>query len=293
MNRWDGIQEFVQVVELGSFTRAAERLGLSNSQVSKRVAHLENRLGVRLLNRTTRRLTLTDEGERYYRSCRDTIDAFERAEGEITRHQDEVRGRLRINITGSFQERFIVPMLADFMRANPGLTVDMDFTDTRVDLVAEGYDLSICPGELEDSSLVARRLADNFHYLVAHPDYLARHGQPSCIDDLQQHNCLVGADPVWPLNDGRGSVDFRPRGNWHSNNGAALLGAVRSGLGIALLPFFAVMEEIERGELVHVLATHNHHIQPVWVLYPHNRHVPARVRLFIEYLFEHLGEIQL
>lgn len=293
MARWEGIYEFVRVVECESFTAAAERLGISNSQVSKLVAKLEDRLGVRLLNRTTRRLTLTEEGEHFYLRCKRTIDEFESAEQDLSSLQNDPRGNLKINMAGSFQERFIVPMLAAFLKEYPGLSVEVDFTDHRVDLISHGHDVAICQGELEDSSLVARKLADNFNYLVAHPDYLAAHGTPQQIEDLQQHNCLIGTSPMWALNNGERHVQFKAQGNWHSTNGAALLSAARSGLGIAQLPFFSVLEDIEQGALVQVLPDWSRHTEPVWVIYPHNRHLTAKVRVFVDYLVAHLRDVQL
>lgn len=293
MGRWDGIYEFVQVVEAGSFTAAAERMGLSNSQVSKLVARLEDRLGVRLLNRTTRRLTLTDEGEHFFHRCRRTIEDFERTEQEISSHQNEPRGNLKVNIAGSFQERFIVPILVDFLKQNPGLTVDLDFTDQHVDLVSQGYDISICGGELADSSLVARKLAENYNYLVAHPDYLAKHGTPQTLDDLSHHNCLIGVDSVWQLSNGQRTEQFKPQGNWRSSNGAALLSAARGGLGIALLPYFSVLEDIGNGNLTHILQPWSKLAQPVWVIYPHHRNISAKVRLFVDYLVDHLNDNRL
>jgi DNA-binding transcriptional LysR family regulator len=293
MSRWDGIVEFVQVVESSSFSRAAEALSMSTSQVSKLVARLEERLGLRLLNRTTRRLTLTDEGEHFYQHCRQTIDQFDEAEKQVTLGQNEPRGKLRVNIAGSFQERFLVPMLCNFQKLHPRLQVEVVFTDQRVDLISGSYDLAICPGELPDSSMVARKLADNYLYLVAHPDYLAAHGTPQSIEDLKQHNCLAGSDKTWYFGNGQETLQITPQGNWHSDNGNALLSAARSGAGLALLPFFAVLDDIKQGTLVQVLPQWSQHPQPVWVMYPEKRYVAARVRLFIDYLIEHIQQIRL
>ncbi len=293
MARWEGIYEFVQVVEHGSFTAAAEAIGLSTSQVSKLISRLEDRLGARLLRRTTRRLTLTDEGQQFYQRCRQGLDTFERAEEDIAQWRREPRGQLKVNITGVFQERFLVPILASFSKRYPRLQVDVDFTVARPDLVAEGYDLCVCYGELADSSLVARKLADNTNYLVASPDYLAEHGTPDSIETLGQHNCLRGVDSVWYLSDGKDSVQLRPEGNWHSDNGAALLSAARCGLGIALLPFFSVLDDIQQGTLVQLLPEWSRYPQPVWIMYPQQRHLPIKVRLFVDYLLEELQRVEL
>lgn len=293
MARWDGIVEFVQVVEHGSFSRAADKLAMSTSQVSKLVARLEDRLGIRLLNRTTRSLTLTDEGEHFYQQCKQTIDHFEAAEQAVSLGQNEPRGKLRVNIAGCFQERYIVPLLCEFQKRYPRLEVEVDFSDQRVDLVSGAYDLAICPGELPDSSMVARKLADNFLYLVAHPDYLAERGTPQSVAELKQHNCLVGSDNLWYFSNGRETLQIKARGNWHSDNGNALLSAARSGVGLALLPFFAVLDDIKQGHLVQVLEDWNQHPQPVWIMYPEKRYVAARVRLFIDYLIEQIQAIEI
>lgn len=293
MARWDGIEEFVQVVDCGSFTAAAERLGQSTSQVSKLLARLEQRLGVTLLNRTTRRLTLTDAGEHFYQHCKQTIDGFEAGERALASLQSAPRGHLKINIAGSFQERFLVPILADFSRLYPELEISVQFSDRRIDLIDAGFDVTICPGELEDSSMVARKLADNFLYLVAHPGYLAAHGTPQSVDELKQHNLLAGSENLWTLGNGQQTVQLRAQGNWHSDNGTAQLAAARCSVGIALLPFFTVLDDIAQGDLIHVLPEWSKHPQPVWIMYPHGRYLSAKVRVFIDYLVEHLSEIRL
>jgi DNA-binding transcriptional LysR family regulator len=291
MARWDGIYEFVQVVNNASFSAAAEKMNMSNSQVSKLVARLEERLGIRLLNRTTRKLTLTDEGEHFYHRCKSTIINFEDAEQAIASHQSEPRGHLKVNISGDFQDRFIAPILADFLKTYPKVEATIDFTDLRADIIGGGYDLSICEGQLEDSSLVARKLADNYHYLVAHPDYLKQHGTPQSIDELKNHNCLTSSDNVWYLSDGGETVQIKVHGNWRSDNGAARLSAAQNGLGIALLPFFSVLDDIADKNLIQILEPWNKYPQPVWVMYPQHRYLSAKVRLFIDYLIKRLDDI--
>ncbi|WP_372758676.1 LysR family transcriptional regulator [Litorivivens sp.] len=293
MARWDGIYEFVQVVEHHSFTEAAKTLNMSTSQVSKLISRLEDRLGTRLLLRTTRSLALTDEGQQFYRRSKHAIDTFEKAEEDLALSRNEPRGNLKVNISGSFQERFLVPILANFTKQFPRLHVQLDFTDAQPDLVKESYDLSVAYGELKSSTLVARKLADNFNYLVASPDYLAAHGTPDSLEALNQHNCLVGVDSLWYLSNGEETVQIQPEGNWRSDNGAALLSAARCGLGIASLPFFSVMEDISQGNLTQVLPEWSQYPQPVWIMYPQQRHLPIKVRLFIDYLMEELNKIVL
>lgn len=291
MARWDGIYEFVQVVDSGSFSAAAETMSMSNSQVSKLVARLEERIGVRLMNRTTRKFTLTDEGESYYLQCKQTIEALETAERNVASHQSEPRGKLKINITGSFQDRFIVPILCEFLQHYPKVEVDLDFSDDRVDIIGGGYDISICYGELENSNLVARKLADTYNYLVASPDYLQNSGTPKSVEELKSHNCLIGTDKVWYFSDGHETVQFKPGGNWHSDNANALLTAARSGTGVALLPFFAVLEDLQKGTLVQLIEPWNHYPQPVWIMYADRRYQSAKVRVFVDHLIEKLNSV--
>lgn len=292
MARWDGINEFVNVVDAGSFTAAAERMGIANSQVSKRVAQLEARLGIRLLNRTTRKFTLTDEGEHYYQHCRRHIEAFDEVEMALSSGQSEPRGHLRINLSGSFQERFFVPILTRFLGEHPRLTLSIEFTDQPVDMITGGFDIAVCSGELQDSSMVARKVADLAYYLVAHPDYLAEHGTPRRVSDLEHHNCLIGTERNWYFSKGRQSIQVKVDGNWHSPNGAALLNAALGGLGIARLPFFAAQDALARGDLVQVLEPWNRYREPVWIMYPQNRYLSAKVRVCIDYMLEQLYRLE-
>jgi DNA-binding transcriptional LysR family regulator len=290
MGRWEGIYEFIQVVDAGGFSAAAARMGRSNSQVSKLIARLEDRLGVRLLNRTTRRLTLTDEGEQFYHRCKRVVEAFDSAEQDVSAHRNEPRGILKINVGGLFPEHFIVPLLARFLADHPHLQIDLAFTEQRVDLIEQGCDLGICQGQLADSSLVARKLLDSNLQWVAHPGYLARHGVPQTPDDLQRHNCLVGGEATWSFDNGRERGSVKVRGNWRSNSAAALVLAARSSVGVALLPGFAVAADIAAGALLPVLPSWSRREEPVWAVYPHTRHLSAKVRLFVNYLAEHFAD---
>lgn len=279
--RWDGIDEFLAVAECNSFSRAADRLGLSNSQVSKRVAKLEDRLGTRLLYRTTRRVTLTDEGRRFSSLAAEARDNLQAAEDSIGSGTGAVRGVLRMNLAGGFQEQFLVPLLAHYMQLNPDLEVQLDFTDAPVDIVADGYDLSICEGAPPDSSLGGRHLASFHRRLVASPAYLERAGTPAKPADLAQHQCLVSSEAHWVLNNGRQEKRLRVRGRWRSDNSHALRSAAINGLGIASLPDFAVGEHLAQGTLCEVLPDWNRHEIQVWALYPETRFIPPRVSGFL------------
>lgn len=279
---WDGIDEFLEVAQSNSFSRAADRLGLSNSQVSKRVAKLEARLGARLLYRTTRRVTLTDEGRRFSELATAARDSLQAAEASIGGAAGELRGTLRINLAGAFQEEFLVPLLAKFQQLNPALEVQLDFTDAPVDLVADGYDLSICEGPLLDSSLGGKPLAAFHKLLVASPEYLARAGTPRKPADLADHECLVASGHQWVLNNRRKEQRVRVGGRWRCANSHALRQAARSGVGIASLPDFGVAKDLERGTLVEVLPRWKYHEAQVWAAYPETRLIPPRVTRFLE-----------
>lgn len=293
MSRWDGIDEFIQVVDQGSFTAAADQLQISTSQISKRVAKLEDRLGARLMVRTTRQIRLTEEGEQFYLRCRQAVETFNRAEETVLAHSNQPRGHLKININGCFQDRFIVPILAEFSRQYPKLALQVDFSDGQPNILRSGYDLSICYGELNDSSLVARKLADNYNYLVASPDYLSKHPTPINVDELQEHNCLSGKARHWILSNGAETMKVKISGNWQSDNGGALLNAARSGLGIAQLPFFSVVDDIERGDLVQLLPDWSRYPEAVWIVYAQQRHLPVKLRLLVDFLVTQIRNIQL
>lgn len=293
MNPWGALDIFVDVVESGGFSKAAEKRGCSSAQVSKRIAALESTLGVRLLARTTRRITLTEEGRLFYAQCKKSFDEFQEVRQVLRSRQQEATGVLKITLAGSFQERFLVPILAEFVQMNPKLQISLNFTDALPDLLEAGVDLAICQCELQSSSMVARRIANNYEVICAAPAYLAAHGTPRTLEDLKEHNCLVGVDPVWVLGDGNRTQQVRIHGNWHSPSGAALLSAARCGLGLARLPLFSVAEDIAAGTLVPVLEEWNKHPEPVWLVYPNQRQLPARVRLFIDFLMPRLLQVDM
>ncbi len=283
---WDGIDEFLAVAENSSFSRAADRLGLTNSQVSKRVAKLEARLGARLFYRTTRRVTLTDEGRRFSRLATAARDNLRAAEASIGGGTGEIRGILRVNLAGDFQEQFLVPLLAEYLQQNPALEVQLDFSDSPVDIVAHGYDLSICEGPLEDSSLGGKPLAAFHKLLVASPGYLAREGAPAAPGDLARHHCLVSSGHHWVLHNGREQKRIRVNGRWRCENSHALRSAARSGIGIAQLPDFGVLEDLAQGTLVEVLPDWKYNEVQVWAAYPETRFIPARVTRLLELMTE-------
>ncbi|MDN3555794.1 LysR family transcriptional regulator [Halomonas maura] len=290
MNLLDAMTAFVRVAELGSYTRAAEALDLSRTRISRQVIELEEHLGVRLLQRTTRRLHLTEAGERYLARAQGILQSLEEAEAEVDSGATEMRGRLRLNGPMSFGTRHLAPLVARFMVENPALEVRLDLNDRRVDLLEEGYDLAIRIGSLPDSSLVARRLTRCRLLLCASPGYLAEHGTPHRLADLARHRCLRyrtgGGGGDWQF-DGRG---LAVRGPLESNNGDVLTHAAEAGLGIAQQPSFLVTESIASGRLVPVLTEQAPVTLDVHGLYPARRHLPAKVERFLVRLAEAWGD---
>ncbi|MCG6658828.1 LysR family transcriptional regulator [Halomonas campisalis] len=290
MNLLDAITAFVRVAELGSYTRAAEALDLSRTRLSRQVMALEEHLGVRLLQRTTRRLHLTEAGERYLARAQGILQALEEAEIEVGRGSSEIRGRLRINGPMSFGVRHLAPQVARFMVEHPALEVRLDLNDRRVDLLEEGYDLAIRIGSLPDSSLVARRLARCRLLLCASPGYLAKHGAPRDLDDLEKHQCLR-------YRTGLGSGDWQfggrglaVRGPLESNNGDVLTHAAEAGLGIVQQPSFLITDSLLSGRLVPLLTEEAPLFLDIHGIYPARRHLPAKVERFLDWLAATWGE---
>ena len=287
MNRWESIEILTAVVEAGSFSAAAQRLNVSKSHVSRAVSWLENRLGVQLLSRTTRRLALTEIGEAYYRRCREIVGSLEEADRAVMDLQATPRGTLKMTVPSGFGEHYVAPAAVAFARAHPQLSIDMDFTNRTVDLVAEGYDLAIRAGVLKDSSLIVRRIVERRLHICGSRDYFSRYGKPDSIDALKRHNCLAGSLPTWRFRQAGGHVaDIRVEGSWRSNNGYALLEAARRGLGLVQLPAFYLQDDFCRGSLESVLRQYQPTDTAMWAVYPGNRHLSPKVKMFVDYLVE-------
>jgi DNA-binding transcriptional LysR family regulator len=291
VGRWEGIDEFLQVVETGSFTAAAQRLGVSKSYVSKQVSQLEDRLEARLLQRTTRKLTLTEIGEVFYRQCQQMSDQFDQAESAIADIQQKPRGTLKLAINSRFGVQYMAGAVAAFSRAHPELSVEVNSSFTDVDLVAEGYDLTIRYGKLEDSSLIARKLGSYTMCLCASPEYWKRYPQPQTPDDLKHHNCLAGLDRCWLFDQvGGAPLKVKVAGNWLSEDGATLMAAARAGIGLAQLPDFYVQPAVEAGDLVKLHQPWSRYERESWAVYPHSRHLSAKVRFFVDFLTEYISD---
>ncbi|MDX1268495.1 MAG: LysR substrate-binding domain-containing protein [Oceanisphaera sp.] len=284
MARWDGIEECVAVAETRSFTRAAERLGSSVANISRQISRLEDRLDVQLFQRTTRSVTLTDDGRIYYNHCRALLDGLVEAEQAIGERLSEPTGRLRITAPLSYGERYIAPLIAGFTMHYPRVEIDLQLTNQRLDLIESGIDLAIRVGVLEDERLVARPLAHRAQFVCASPDYLARYGQPHTLAELKNHSCLLGTLDHWRFTDQGERRDIRVTGRLRCNSGPALRDAALKGLGIVQLPDYYVKEDIQAGRLVTVLDAFAPAEEGVWALYPPNRHLSPKVRACIEWL---------
>lgn len=294
MDRLTAMEVFVRVVERGSFIAAAEELRLSRAMVSKHVQDLEERLGVRLLNRTTRRIALTEAGRAYFERCAQILADVEEAEDAAGALQSEPRGTLRLNAPMSFGIIHLAPAIADFSAAHPGVAVDVALNDRVVDLIEEGYDLAVRIGRLADSSLIARRLAPCRLVACASPDYLRAHGEPGHPEDLTRHNCLgysywVSRDE-WRFEGPDGPISVCISGNLRANNGDALRVAALHGQGIVLQPTFLVGDDLVSGRLVPLLRQFQLPELGIFAVYPPGRHLAAKVRSFVTFLAARYGE---
>ncbi len=293
MDRLADMIAFIRVVESRSFTAAAERLSLSKSVVSRRLTELENRLGTRLLNRTTRSLSLTPAGQTYFERARAILADVEEAEQAVAELGRDPRGLLRVNAPMSFGTLHLAPAVADFMSRHPNVELDLELTDRFVDLVEEGWDIAVRIGRLRDSSLIARRLAPSRLVTVASPAYLARMGTPERPEDLTRHECLLYTTPsnpsVWPFRVEGEVRSVRVQGRMRVNNGDAILEAVRAGLGLAVLPTFMTHADLRSGRLVTVLDSYEAADFAIHAVWPHHRHLSPKVRAFVDFLAERFG----
>ncbi|MZR63310.1 LysR family transcriptional regulator [Alcanivorax sp. DP30] len=289
MQHWDRIEAFVEVVRRGSFADAARYLGVSGSHVSRLVARLETQLGTQLLYRTTRRLTLTDAGQVYFEHCGQLFDGFQEALNAISDFQQQPTGVLRLTCATTFGERFIAPLVNDFLAQHPQLSVQLDFTNRRVDIVDEGFDVAIRTGALPDSTLIARKLCPRREYIVGSVEYFQQHARPHTLGELSQHNCLLGSADNWSVDVEGQHRHCKVLGNWKGNSGMALLDAARKGLGLVQLPDYYVEEDLKSGRLVSVLDQYACDHTAVWVVYPRHRHLSPKVRQFVDFLVENMS----
>lgn len=292
MSRVFEAEAFVHVMESGSFTVAANKLGVTKSYVSKLVTRLEDRLGVRLLNRSTRKLAATEAGRLYHERCAEVLAMLDGAEMAATELQSKPRGRLRVAAPSMFGANYLMSPIAEFKILYPDLALEVNFADRRVDLLAEGYDVAVRAGILREESLSARRLAVAPMFPCASPEYLERRGVPREPEELAQHECLVYAyqtiPGTWMLSNGQRDVSVTVSGSLVANHAQMLLEAASRGLGICYVPQFHSAPYLRNGRLVRVLPDWQRPMpEPVHVVYPTTRHVPAKLRVFIDFLVNH------
>lgn len=294
MDRFQEMRTFVTVVDSGSFVQAAEALRLSRTATSRLVVQLEARLGVRLLHRTTRRLSLTPEGEVFLDRCREALAVVDAAEAEVSAHAGHAFGRLRINVPFSFGEWHLAPLWPRFMAAQPGIELEVSLSDRLVDLVDEGYDLAVRISRLPSSSLICRRLASTRLVLCASPDYLARHGAPGHPSELAHHPVFsytllsMGEQWVFDGPDGPASVRVAPR--MRSNSGDTCVTAALQHQGLVLQPSFLVGSALRSGALVEVLPEWRSIDLGIYAVYPSRRQLPPKVRVMIDFLVDAFKE---
>jgi DNA-binding transcriptional LysR family regulator len=284
---------FASVAELGSFSAAAQALGLSKSAVSKQVSQLETRLGARLLQRTTRRLSLTEAGRALLARGQRVAAELDGVEADLGEAPGPPRGLLRLSAPMSFGQRHIASLLPAFLAAHPAVQVELDLTDRTVDLIGERFDAAVRDGRLPDSTLIARRLAPARRVVCASPDYLARHGVPRTPAALREHACLnytyMSAPGGWPFSSGGRTRRVPVRGPLSSNNGEALREAALAGLGVALLPTFIVGDDLRDRRLRALLTAYECWDAAIFVVYPPTRHPPPKLRAFVDFLAAHCG----
>lgn len=293
MDRITGIQLFIRVVETGSFSKASADLGITQPTATKHVAALEERLGTRLLHRSTRGVTPTEAGAVYYDKCKTIQRELEDADNLAALLQARLGGQLRISTSVAFGRRVLIPLSLRFMREHPEIAIDLSFDDRYVNLVEQGVDLAIRMGRLADSTLGARYLGVNPWVLVAAPGYLQQAGQPKSPEDLAEHACLVYSsvqgDDRWQFTSPDGhAISVSVKGPLRSNNLSAVLAACRAGMGLAVLPWYVARESVADGVVVPLLQEYTLPSQEMHAVFPSPKLVPAKVRTFIDFLKQEL-----
>jgi DNA-binding transcriptional LysR family regulator len=286
------LRTFVEVIESGGLNRAAARLGVSKSIISRRITRLETDLGTRLLSRSTRGIIPTEAGIEFKARCDRILAELNEARDAVAQQGRSVRGRLRLSAPLAFGVRHLAPVLADLASAHPDLEIDVSYTDRVVDLIGERFDAAVRIGSLRDSSLVVRKIAPVHAVLVASPGYLARHGRPRTPQDLVGHECLIYTGslvPEWQFLSGKRRFAIRPEGRLRSDSGEAILQWAIAGIGIADSPSFLVSDAIESGALEPLLLSYPRPEYGIHVVRPPGSHVPGKVRVLIDTLVERFG----
>ncbi|WP_421708332.1 LysR family transcriptional regulator [Algihabitans sp.] len=295
VNNINEMEIFVRVVQAKSFSAAARALDLSPSAVSKQIGRLEDRLGARLLNRTTRQLSLTEVGQAFYQRAERIIADIVEAEQAVGDLHAAPRGLLRVNAPVAFGRLHMAPLLPKFLESYPEISVELTVNDRFVDLIEEGMDLALRIGELADSSLIAKRLAPNHRVVCAAPAYLAARGTPRLPADLQKHNCMTYTFRTnrhdWRLEKDGVAEAVTVSGNLETNYAEVLMAAALAGSGIVLLPLWLAGPQLTSGELVEVLPDWQAQDSAIYAVYPHARHLSPKVRVFVDFLSEEVGRL--
>lgn len=291
MDKLTSMLVFTKVAKAGSFASAAKELGLSRAMATKHVMQLENGLGIRLLNRTTRNLSLTEVGMVYLERCLQILDEMEEMEIAVTRLQTEPRGTLKVNATPFFGAYHLAPAIAAYMEAFPEVNVELVLQAGYIDLIEEGFDLAIHLDEMRDSSLIARKLGSSQRIVCGSPQYFKKHGIPKTPDDLRKHNCLTNSSlpprDQWQFSiPGGETTVVKVTGNMEANVADALRMAAINGLGLVLLPTYMVGQDIRKGRLTPVLTDYVPAPLEIHAVYPHRKHLSAKVRTFVDFLSE-------
>ncbi|MBV7299714.1 LysR family transcriptional regulator [Enterovibrio paralichthyis] len=287
---FEGIVEFVTVADAKGFSEAARRLKCSVSHVSRQVSRLEQRLGTALFARSTRSVNLTENGRQYYLQCQELVSGLSQANETVTGAQSDLQGTLRISMAGSFAEQFVAPALVAFAKLHPQLSVELDFSTRRVNFVEDGFDFAIRYGRLQDSGLVARKLADRNLMAVASPDYLKENGEPTEPEALVKHSCLITNNDTWLFERDGKEEPVKVSGRFRSNNANAIVDACRAGLGIGYMPKSSFQNAVTEGSLIPILEPFWTQNITSWVVYQNRRFLPLKARLAIDYLLEHFKD---
>ncbi|WP_019029934.1 LysR family transcriptional regulator [Colwellia piezophila] len=286
--QWDGISEFVYVAENESFTLASKKMAISTAQVSRQISALEQRLNIKLFYRTTRKVSLTEEGRIFYQHCRSVLDGLDAAERAITNLQSKPQGKIKLTAPVTYGEKQILPLVNNFIKQYSDVEVSAYLSNRQIDIVEEGYDLAIRLGKLGDSTMMAKKLGSRANYVCASPHYVEQHGIPHSISELNKHSCLLGTSDHWHFRDSGREKSIRVTGRLRYNSGYSLTDAALKGLGIVQLPDYYVEQYIQSGKLITLLDNYRAPDEGIWAVYPQNRHLSPKIRLLVDYLAEQL-----
>ncbi len=294
MDTFSTIPIFTAVVELGSFSEASRKLGITKSAVSKRISTLETHLGAKLIQRTTRKLSLTEAGEQYYSYIHRAKSLVNEGEDAISSLQGSPKGHLKVSVPMVFGELHIAPLLSEFLRLYPDIKLNLSMDDKVVDLVKDGLDMTLRIGALSDSNLVARKLSPCHSVLCASPGYLEKYGTPTAINDLKQHNCLYysyfRSGIEWTFYGPSGLERIKPEGNIQVNNSNVLKQLMLDDVGICQMPLFLVEHEIGNGTLIPILEQYRLPEHGIYAVYPERAFMPAKLKVFLDYLEQKLSD---